>query len=64
MKKKTKIDNLEKLAYECAIRNIDLEKVMNFITSNETLRYLSTLKAKNLNYLKKVFNSESKGEKR
>ena len=49
------IKDLDKLAYECAIKNIDLEKVMDFITSNETLKYLANLKNKNLDYLKKIY---------
>lgn len=57
--KNVRLEDLDKLAYECAIKNVDLEEIMNFITSNETLKYLANLKSKNLDYLKKVFNLES-----
>lgn len=58
MSKKITTKDLDNLAYECAIRNIDLEKTINFITSNETLRYLATLKSKNLSYLQKIFKNK------
>ena len=48
------IKKLEELAYECAIRDVDIEETIKSITSWKALHYIVKLKNKNLDYLKKV----------
>ena len=57
-------EKIKELAKECTVRGLDLEEVINEITSNKFLQQLAKLQLKNENYLKKVFKKNGSNEEK
>lgn len=50
MKKYTK-EEIEKIAYECTMKGLDIEEFLDWLISNPTLEYLSNLYNRNFKFI-------------
>ena len=55
-----KKEQIKELSYEYARRGIDLEELMNSITSMDFLKKLVDLQQKNVKYLERIFENYDK----